>query len=449
MIEDTFITDELEWLAQVIVARMKLYFKQECEVEEIHQIAPPPLEQSSSAYCSLLKEKNMSFDDRVFMILAWVPYLKPQLLDCFMVNNSDTGRRFIEFGCVEEGKDGTILPTLATALFILAGDDLKERLRLASYFTHHSYFASSSFLQVEKGNVSTFADWVIHPSLEQLDQIIFERPHLPQFSSTFPATIISTTRSWAELVLSRKTLQQIEDIKLWLKYGEKVRDDWELAGLIKPGFRALFYGPSGTGKTFTVKLLGKELEKPVFSIDMSMVVSKYIGETEKNLSKVFDMAENKDWILFFDEADALFGKRTNIKDSHDRYANQEVAYLLQRVEDYRGLVILSTNLKSNIDEAFARRFQIMVPFNLPNSEERARLWKGAFSKHSVLEDSLNLDEVAELFELSGGSIVNVVQYCSMMAMSRGNNIILKADLLAGVEREYAKVGKILKTGFQE
>ena len=152
--------------------------------------------------------------------------------------------------------------------------------------------------------------------------------------------------------------------EVWVKYGERIRKEWGLESRIKPGYRALFYGPSGSGKTFTATLLGKEVGKDVFCVDLSMVVSKFIGETEKNLSHVFEVAENKDWILFFDEADALFGKRTNVKDSHDRYANQEVAYLLQRVENYRGLVILSTNFKSNIDEAFARRFQVMVPFRM-------------------------------------------------------------------------------------
>ena len=126
---------------------------------------------------------------------------------------------------------------------------------------------------------------------------------------------------------------------------------------VKPGYRALFHGPPGTGKTLTATLLGKHTGRPVFRIDLSRVVSKYIGETEKNLSRLFDKAEHKDWILFFDEADALFGKRTEIRDAHDKYANQEVAYLLQRIESYAGLVILATNQRGNIDEAFLRRFQ--------------------------------------------------------------------------------------------
>src|SRR5690606_11585436 len=131
-------------------------------------------------------------------------------------------------------------------------------------------------------------------------------------------------------------------------------DAWDMRQLIKPGYRTLFYGPPGTGKTLTAMLLGKEFQRNVFRIDLSQVVSKYIGETEKNLEKIFQRAANKEWILFFDEADALFGKRTSVKDAHDRYANQEVSYLLQRVEDFPGLVILASNYKNNIDKAFVR-----------------------------------------------------------------------------------------------
>lgn len=172
-----------------------------------------------------------------------------------------------------------------------------------------------------------------------------------------------------------------------------------------------------------------------------MVVSKYIGETEKNLSKVFELAENKDWILFFDEADALFGKRTNVKDAHDRYANQEVAFLLQRVENYPGLVILSTNLKTNIDEAFARRFQIMVRFNMPNAKERELLWRNTFSSSCKMEEELDLRRVAEDYELAGGSILNVVQYCSLQAMNRGENIIRRSDLMEGIKKSMLRWGK--------
>src|SRR5690606_39095369 len=143
----------------------------------------------------------------------------------------------------------------------------------------------------------------------------------------FPAMRVSTQMEWADLVIKPKTAQQINDIQIWLNHNKAFLQDWEMGKRTKPGFRALFYGPSGTGKTLTATLLGKQFGKDVFRIDLSQVVSKYIGETEKNLEKVFKKAEHKDWILFFDEADALFGKRSNVQNAHDKYANQEVSYL--------------------------------------------------------------------------------------------------------------------------
>ena len=441
--KETFIEKELRWLTDVIVARMKMYFNQECQVSDIHQILPTPINDPDSPYAHFLETHNMNFEDRILLMLAWIPYLKPQLFDCFQVKNSDTGLRFSEFGCIENDKDGSIHPTLATALFILAGDDINSRIELAAYFTRHPFFATSLFFHKDESGGPSFSNWIISVSQEYLDRLIFNRTFIPDNFSTFPATHISTSRTWDELVLDKTTMQQIEEIKIWVKYGNEIREKWKLDDKLKPGYRALFYGPSGCGKTFTASLLGKATGKEVYCIDLSMVVSKYIGETEKNLSKVFEIAEDKDWILFFDEADALFGKRTGLKDAHDRYANQEVAYLLQRIENYRGLVILSTNLKSNLDDAFARRFQSMVRFSLPDAQQRERLWRETFSKETQFDPSVDIKTISAKYELTGGSILNVVQYCSMLSMSRDERIIRNEDILEGIRREFMKEGKIM------
>lgn len=436
-----FIKNELDWLAAIMAARLKLYFSQDAGVKNVSEIVPQDLTPECGNYCSFLLENRLGFEDRVFLILSFVPYLKPQLLDCFNVKNSDTGQRFIEFGC-EEKQSGGLQPTLETALFILAGEDVDKKIRLADYFIHHPVFSNVSLFRNGMGEKDSFSYWVIQPSEELLDNLILECPFQPHFSTDFPARRITTSRSWDELVLDDRTMELVNEIRIWVEFGEKTRKEWHLEGRLKPGYRALFYGQSGCGKTFTASLLGKVTGKDVYCIDLSMVVSKYIGETEKNLAKVFELAENKDWILFFDEADALFGKRTNIKDSHDRYANQEVAYLLQRIEDYRGLVVLSTNLKSNIDEAFARRFQSVIRFPMPDARQRERLWRETFSAQCVFDDDVNLTAIAAKYELSGGSIVNVVQYCSVMAMSRDENIIRNSDLMEGIRREFRKEGKI-------
>jgi SpoVK/Ycf46/Vps4 family AAA+-type ATPase len=214
----------------------------------------------------------------------------------------------------------------------------------------------------------------------------------------------------------------------------------------------LFYGPPGTGKTFTAGLLGRYTGKEVYKIDLSMIVSKYIGETEKNLELLFSRAEDKGWILFFDEADALFGKRTNVRDAHDKYANQEVSYLLQRIEDYNGLIILATNMKNNIDDAFIRRFNAILKFSFPDATERAMIWRRTFPQRSVFVDGMaarevDIPEVIKRYELAGGSILNVVHYACLKAVEKHTDegekplAIYLSDVLDGVKREFVKEGK--------
>ncbi|MCC7507063.1 MAG: ATP-binding protein [Saprospiraceae bacterium] len=204
----------------------------------------------------------------------------------------------------------------------------------------------------------------------------------------------------------------------------------------------MFHGPPGTGKTLTAALLGKYTGRDVYRVDLSMVISKFIGETEKNLSNLFDKAENKDWILFFDEADALFGKRTGVRDAHDKYANQEVAYLLQRVEHFNGLVILASNFKSNIDDAFMRRFQSIIHFPMPGVGERLSIWQKSFPDKFQL-NGLNLNAFAQRYELSGAGILNVVQFACLRALERNSTQIAEAEVREGVIREFGKEGKIV------
>lgn len=440
MVNGVFLNDELKWLADVILVRMRLYFKQESPFGDIREVQPQPVEGKEGAYPAFIRSYSLGYEERLCLILSFVPLLKPQLMDYFNVRNSDTGQRFVEFGCEE--KDNVLLPTFSTAVFLLCGDDVMQRIALMEAFSRHPLFANPAYYP-EIISQRRFSS-AMRPSQELTDTLVFERKFEPSFSSDFPARRLSTSRSWKELVLDEKTMEKVEEIRLWVEYGDRVRKEWQLDRVLKPGFRVLFYGPSGCGKTFTASLLGKETGKDVYCVDLSMVVSKYIGETEKNLSKVFQLAEDKDWILFFDEADALFGKRTGLKDAHDRYANQEVAYLLQRVEDYRGLVVLSTNLKSNMDDAFSRRFQCVIRFPMPNAEQRERLWRNTFSPKCKFDKDVDLKEIAKKHELAGGSILNVVQYASVLAMSRKQTVIRNEDILEGIRREFQKEGKVME-----
>lgn len=436
-----FINKELSWLEAVIVTRLKLYFRQESDYGDVFDVVPPTAEGEAGAYPAFIVKHGLGFEERLCLMLSFVPTLKPQVLDCFNVKNSDTGKRFAEFGCVETEAAGILIPTFETLLFIMAGDNIEAKIRYSVAISHGVLFRNKVVVLEEVDRLAPVHFSLLKPALSTAEQLVFETSFLPEFSASFPASRLTTHCSWNDLILNDSTLKQLEEIKAWIEFGGKMMEDWDLKKRIKPGFRVLFYGASGTGKTFTAALLGKYTGREVYRVDLSMIVSKYIGETEKNLSGVFDKAENKDWILFFDEADALFGKRTGVNDAHDRYANQEVSFLLQRIENYDGLAILSTNLKRNMDEAFMRRFQSVIYFPMPQVEDRLRLWRNTFSPQTQLDGHIDLEKIAEKYDLSGGAIVNVVQYCSLMSMKRGDNIIDYDDLLEGIRKELQKEGK--------
>ncbi len=184
------------------------------------------------------------------------------------------------------------------------------------------------------------------------------------------------------------------------------------------------------------------MDKPVFRVDLSMVVSKWIGETEKNLSGLFDRAESKGWILFFDEADALFSKRGEVKESRDKYANQETSFLLQRVENYDGLCILATNFRQNLDKAFTRRFESMVPFSPPTVEERLRLWQKMLPESHPVSEDLDLDTLAKHYELSGANVANAIRHAVYEAVAHGEEFLTSKLLLSAIHREYDKEDRL-------
>jgi SpoVK/Ycf46/Vps4 family AAA+-type ATPase len=276
---------------------------------------------------------------------------------------------------------------------------------------------------------------------EWVDKLLFNRESAPKFGLDFPAKRVTTNMYWEDAVLNPHTITQVSDIAIWLQHHQALHEDANLGRKVKPGYRVLFYGPSGTGKTLTASLLGKQFERDVYKVDLSQIVSKYIGETEKNLENVFRRAESKNWILFFDEADALFGKRTNVQSSHDKYANQEVSYLLQRVEDYAGLLILASNYRNNIDDAFIRRFHSVVHFPMPNASERLAIWKKSMPASLTLHESIKLDFLAKQYEMSGAAILNAVQFAMLQAYARNNGDLLHSDLIEGVRKEYLKEEK--------
>ena len=433
---------DLEWFAKVLDLRLKLYFGIENIESTIFDIPPPDLSSSDSFYARFVHQYDLSFDERIVLILALIPHIRPQILDVLWSKNDTTERGFTEFGGLHGATHGGFIPTGETAVFVVAGDDLATRFELTRLFEGDHFFARHNILHLcPVLPAEPLLSGALTISLEYLNRFTSAKERKPSFSSEFPARMIETQLEWEELVLPLSTLEQLDEIKHWILYGKQLLQDWEMGTKLRAGFTSLFYGPPGTGKTLSACLLGKYCGCDVYRIDLSMIVSKYIGETEKNLAKVFDMAEHRGWILFFDEADALFGKRTRIEDAHDRYANQEISFLLQRIEEFNGVVILASNLKTNIDDAFIRRFQSVILFPMPKPTERLKIWGNAFSLKAQLEGKLDLFRIAERYELSGGTIMNVVRYSSLKALSRHDNTILSDDVEEGIRRELLKEGR--------
>ena len=401
----------IDWFNQMLTVAIQIYFRQGCEYSSIEKVIPP----DDRWLEDITNRQEITFSERVIIMLALMPHICPQALDIFFVQNKDFDRQYTEFGGWKGLSHGGFLPTGETASFILAGEDVEKKKTVIRMFQRDHWFYTQNILRLEgAGEGEPFLSGQLQATDEFLSHVLLDREYKPDYTIGFPAKLITTPLEWKDMVLDYHTYEALEDINTWIEYQYTILEDWGLKRILKPGFRALFYGPPGTGKTLAATLLGKKNHMDVYRVDLSMIVSKYIGETEKNLAKVFDLAENRNWILFFDEADALFGKRTSTNTSNDRHANQEVAYLLQRIEDFPGMVILATNLKSNIDEAFSRRFQSIIYFPIPDEELRAALWRNMLPPQWLGEDVEELITMAAETELSGGSITNVVRRCAIM-----------------------------------
>ncbi|ALL70935.1 ATPase, AAA family (plasmid) [Paraburkholderia caribensis MBA4] len=253
--------------------------------------------------------------------------------------------------------------------------------------------------------------------------------------------------TWHDIVLPADRLAQLREICNHIKYRHRVFNDWGFEQKLasSKGLTFLFAGPSGTGKTMAAGIIANELGLDLYKIDLSLVISKFIGETEKNLARIFDEAETANAILFFDEADSLFGKRSDVKDSHDRYANIEVGYLLQRIEEYEGIAILATNFRRNMDEAFVRRLQFTVDFPLPTEHDRHRMWMAILPEHTPREPHLDLALMARRYNLTGGNIRNIALAAAFLAADEGD-MVRMSHLIAATQREYQKMGKLVGDG---
>jgi hypothetical protein len=250
---------------------------------------------------------------------------------------------------------------------------------------------------------------------------------------------------WDDIVLIEDSLEILHEISNTIKHRHVVYGNWGFAGKLATGLglNVLFAGESGTGKTMAADIMAGELGLDLYKIDLSGIISKYIGETEKNLDRIFAEAKTSNAILFFDEADAVFGKRSEVRDSHDRYANIEISYLLQKMEEYDGVVILATNLASNMDDAFVRRMHFVVDFPIPEAEDRLRIWQVHFPSSAPQGDDLDLEFLAQRFKIAGGNIRNIVLGSAFLAAEDGEPICMK-HLARAARRELQKMGRLVR-----
>lgn len=445
---------ELEYLEKLITYRLS-------NPSESDLPAMPPVESWSLPVKKFLIENELQDDQDIatLLLIALVPHAAPHLFDAAIQEQLKISGDFPEMGGIRGKNFRGFLPTGQTAVYLLAGNYLTRRKEVEKLFWPDNGLTKKRILWLEdlpagepvmSGKIVMAHDYI--------DLFLFGMFSPPHFSATFPAKKITTQLSSDDIVLNEEIRRHYKNLQEWIRYNSELSTEWDKQKRLKKGFRVLFYGPPGTGKTLTANVLGNETGKEVYKIDLSMVVSKYIGETEKNLEFLFARAEDKDWILFFDEADAIFGKRTGVRDAHDKYANQEVSYLLQRIEDFNGLVILATNMKNNIDDAFIRRFNDIVKFSIPTESERKEIWEKSFPSKSDYND---IPGLVKKYDLSGGNIINVVQYAGIQAVKRKRAATKKVavlngedlpeetqklkfyleDVLEGIKREMIKEGK--------
>tara|TARA_B100001109_G_C18860391_1_gene473670 strand:- start:1880 stop:3241 length:1362 start_codon:yes stop_codon:yes gene_type:complete len=432
------ISKELDWLVELIDIRFENYF----ELNHSDKSMPnaPNIESDNSFYSRWIISNKLKDFDRLVIICCIANIFFPEIFDKFLIKNKTLDKRFTEFsGKMDEDKS-RFIPTVGTINFIYYGRNTDTFFNTQFIFDRGYILnkISAIYFSNEVDNNYKMSK-IIYLEDEIIKLITLGQDYKPDFSSNFPAKLLSTDLNWSDLVLNDFIRDEIENISTWIKYKYEITNDINISQKLNFGYKCLFYGPPGTGKTLTAALLGKHNNVDVYRVDLSQIVSKYVGETEKNLSRIFDIAENKNWILFFDEAESLFSKRTAVSSSQDKFANQLTGYLLQRIEDFKGLVVLATNLKPNIDRAFSRRIQTIVNFTLPSFNERKILWKNSIKNIASISNE-EINSIAKDHEISGGSIKNIIQYSWLVAKRNGEKISLK-HIVKGVKREVIKDGK--------
>ncbi|MCU0430446.1 MAG: ATP-binding protein [Cytophagaceae bacterium] len=368
--------------------------------------------------------------ERLIALLALCRYVSPVLLNrfftvtCIYPNSGLIGGRI-------DKEARLFYPTVFTALFLIANGDTSRHYLDADYYFNKSSALFQLGILKPLENEALFKDSELECSPEFIYRIALGKQFYYSFSSEFPASPIVPKEDWSDLILPYSVQSKVEELKMSILLHQQITEHPTMGKRFRKNVIALFSGEPGTGKTLTAGLLGKSLGMPVYRIDLSRIVSKWVGETTKNLRNLLDVAESKNWLLFFDEADSIFGKRSKgTGEANDHYHNQEIAYLLQRMEEYNGFVIMATNLGINIDDAFRRRIETEITFMPPDKDTRIRLWEKAFHDSGLTfrvrgpkklgrldlaagdwsspDEGISLEEIAHYWDRVTGAKINKV-----------------------------------------
>lgn len=433
------VMSEIEWLRSSIQACLT-----ESSKEHLSEIRLPKLEKSH--YAKFIYQHKLTSADRVLLILALAYSTSFQLFPELIQSPEDrfAQQAKLKLSLYFNAHEGMHMPTVRTAAKILAGDN---ELALAEYLVYYELYSPLIREKIVTLTPPTASHKNIPSMLISLDPAY--EAHLSRGVEfrldnveDFHAKKLETNKKISDLILNDKTQVALMGLVDYLKVGEKTYKNASFAKRINKGFVTMFHGYPGTGKTYTATVIGNELDTPVYYVDTAGLISKYVGETSKNLKNIFDRLQGKNCILFFDEADAVFGKRTIVQDSKDRFGNQEISYLLQAIEKFDGVVILSSNFPDNIDMAFRRRIHLMVNFEPPEEEKRLKLWKHYFPEEGYQCEPANLlEKLAERYSLTGANIANLVKMACTEAVANGNNIVNEEIMDRHISSEYYKDGR--------
>lgn len=427
------ISGELSWLTQRIDDLLN---------KDITSFLPLPPLNPDTAYGKLVTGNSLIEADRVMLNLAFAALFRPSVLVplAALFNNPEKHSRF---GGIFREEPGQFCPTVRTAIFLLAGDD--EELTdyyLCHFNSKNRLFTSGLLLTYTPEGRATFVDQEIIFNDQFIPTVLHDRPPVLDGDSGFPARRGKRTHTMKDVILDGKTLAELEKLRRFARNMNKL---WSMSEgwRYRQNFICIFSGDPGTGKSHTTEAIGNELQLPVYKVNFAQLVSKYIGETEKNLERVFDRFSGQPSILFFDEAESIFSKRIEVKDSHDKHSNNEQSFLLQKIEEYNGIVVLATNVQNlaqYFDKAFQRRIRQIVNFPFPDAAERVKLWENALGAPFRYEAGL-AEKLALNYQFSGGGIYNVVSEGIIEALDRDTETISFGMLEQAMQDEFKKTGR--------